>query len=230
MPTAELLRERYTVTYNPSLFRIYHLHRLQLQLPYPAQVSEIGYIMGRLPRTTDLFVDYTGVGRGIFDMLVDRGLRPIGVTMTGGDEVHHHGSTVSVPKSTLVSKLVAKIHARELAVPDDLAVGWPALKRELMNYRTEVTAAGNETWNSKSGEHDDLIVAVSLCIWGLGDDAVQYGGLMRWYAKEAGQLGNERYCVGVDLGQALDPTAICVMCRIDNPSLSDVRDESFMPA
>jgi hypothetical protein len=214
--------------YNPSLFRIYHLHRLPLQLAYPAQVAAIGHIKRQLPGA-DLFVDYTGVGRGIFDMCVEHGLSPTGVTMTGGDEVHHHGSTVSVPKSTLVSGLVRRIHARELAVPDDLA-GWPALKRELMNYRTEVTAGGSETWNSKSGEHDDLIIATSLCIFGLGDDAVQCGGLMRWYSRQAGELGDERYCIGVDLGQANDQTAICVMSRIDNPSLADVRDGHFKAA
>jgi hypothetical protein len=217
------------VTYNPSLHRILYLQRLPLQLAYPAQVAAIGHILGRLPRGTDLVVDFTGVGRGIFDMLVDRGLRPTGVTMTGGVEVHHHGDISTVPKSTLVSKLVARVHGGELVVHADLS-GWPTLKRELLNFRSEVTAAGNETWNSRSGSHDDLVIATALCVWGLGDDATPYGGMMRWYAKEAGQLGGERYCVGVDLGQAVDPTAICVMSRIDNPSLDDVRDGGFRPA
>jgi hypothetical protein len=45
-------------------------------------------IMARLPRHTPLIVDYSGVGRGIFDMLVDNGLQPVGVTITGGDETH----------------------------------------------------------------------------------------------------------------------------------------------
>jgi hypothetical protein len=226
--TAAETAARAVHAYNPSLFRIYHLHRLPLNLAYPAQVANIGFIRRKLP-SADLFVDYTGVGRGIFDMCVEHGLRPTGVTMTGGDEVHHHGSTVSVPKSTLVSGLVRRIHSRELAIPDDLA-GWPNLKRELLNFRSEVTAAGNETWNSRIGEHDDLIIATSLCIFGLGDDAVPYGGLMRWYDRSHGELGNERFCIGVDLGQAHDPTAVCIMGRIDNPSLSDVRDGSFRPA
>jgi len=114
-------------------------------------------------------------------------------------------------------------------VHGDLA-DWPALKRELLNFRSEVTAAGNETWNSRSGEHDDLVIATALCVWGLGDDAIPYGGLLRYYAMEAGAIGSERFCVGVDLGQAVDPTAICVISRIDNPSLADVREEHFRPA
>ena len=214
------------MTYNPSLYRIGYLSRLPLKTPYPGVVEAIRRIVGRLPRDTDLVVDFTGVGRGIFDLLVDHGLNPTGVTMTGGIEVHRNGSISSVPKSTLVSKLVAKVHSGELVVHGDLA-DWPALKRELLNFRSGVTPAGQETWNARSGEHDDLVIATALCVWGLGDDAVPYGGLLRYYAMEAGQLGTERFAVGVDLGQSVDPTAICVMSRIDNPSQADVLSEHF---
>jgi hypothetical protein len=200
-----------------------------LKTPYPGVVEAIRRIMGRLPRGTELFVDFTGVGRGIYDLLVDHGLQPMGVTMTGGVQVHRSGDISSVPKSTLVSKLVARVHAGELVVHAALA-DWPALKRELLNFRSEVTAAGHETWNSRSGEHDDLVIATALCVWGLGDDAIPYGGLLRYYAMQAGAIGTERFCVGVDLGQAVDPTAICVMSRIDGPSLDDVREGHFRPA
>jgi hypothetical protein len=214
------------MTYNPSLYRIGYLARLPLKTPYPAVVEAIRRILGNLSRGTDLIVDFTGVGRGIFDMLVDRGLNPIGVTLTGGSEVHRNGTIVSIPKSTLVSKLVARVHAGELTVHKGLSE-WPALKRELLNFRSGVTPAGQETWNARSGEHDDLVIATALCVWGLGDDAVPYGGLLRYYAMQAGQLGTERFAVGVDLGQSVDPTAICVMSRIDNPSQADVRSEHF---
>ena len=162
-------------------------------------------------------------------MLVDRGLCPIGVTMTGGFEVHRNDAIVSIPKSTLVSKLVARVHSGELTVARSLA-DWPALKREMLNFRSEVTPAGHETWNARSGEHDDLVIATALCVWGLGDDAVPYGGLLRWYAREAGHVGGQRCAVGVDLGQSQDPTAICVMIRIDNPSFDDVKQAAFPAA
>jgi hypothetical protein len=56
------------------------LARLPLKTPYPAVIARIQYIMARLPRETDLIVDFGGVGRGIYDMIVDAGLNPIGVT------------------------------------------------------------------------------------------------------------------------------------------------------
>ena len=113
-----------------TVYRINHLERLPLRTPYPAQIERVRYIMARLPREADLVVDYSGIGRGVFDMLVDAGLRPIGVTIHGGVEVHSNGDIFSVPKSTLVSTLVARLHAGELVVHESLK-DWPILRREL---------------------------------------------------------------------------------------------------
>jgi hypothetical protein len=61
-----------------TIYRIAHLERLPIKTPYPAQVARIGYVLNRLPRGTSLVVDFTGVGRGIYDMLIDAGLSPTG--------------------------------------------------------------------------------------------------------------------------------------------------------
>ena len=213
---------------NRSIFRIGWLGRLPLRTPYPAVCERIRYIMNRLPRSTSLVVDYSGVGRGVFDMLVDVGLSPIGVTMTGGNDVHWTGGNATVPKLTLVSKLVAAVHSGELFVHQDLT-DWPALKRELMNYRPEVTRAGQETWNARFGEHDDLVIATGLCVWHL-QGGEPYSGLLQYYAAQAsgGVSTSERWCVGVDLGQSSDPTAIAVLSRIDHPSPADLAARDFV--
>ena len=167
-----------------SIYRVGWLGRLPLKTPYPAVIERIHYIMDRLPRDTSLVVDYGGVGKGIYDMLVDAGLLPIGVTMTGGYETHWAGGNATVPKSTLVSKLVGLVHAGELFVHESLS-DWPALKRELMNFRPEVTAAGRETWNARSGTHDDLVIATALCAWHL-QGGEPYSGLFQYYAQACG--------------------------------------------
>jgi hypothetical protein len=60
-----------------------------------------------------LLIDNTGIGRGVYDMLRREGQNPIGLTFTGGDWVHWESDRlrVTVPKATLVSKLVALVHA-----------------------------------------------------------------------------------------------------------------------
>src|SRR5215469_190853 len=107
-----------------SIFRISWLERIPLRTPYPAVVARVGAILGHLPRGTELVIDYSGVGRGIFDMFQFAGITP-----------------VAVPKSTLVSRLVALTYSGELVVHKSL-VDWPVLRRELLNFRTEVTPAG----------------------------------------------------------------------------------------
>jgi hypothetical protein len=211
---------------NPSIYRIGHIERLPLKTPYPAQIARISYIVNHLPRSASLVVDFTGVGRGIFDMLIDAGLGPIGVTITSGFNTNWDGNIVTVPKSTLVSKLVARLHGGELFVHESLK-DWPVLRRELLNFRPQITQSGVETWNARSGEHDDLVLATALCAWYMSDGSQPYSGLIRYLTQQRGIADETQWAVGVDLGQSVDPTAICVMQRIDRPSQSDVRDETF---
>jgi hypothetical protein len=99
------------------------------------------------------------------------------------------------------------------------------------NFRPEVTRAGQETWNARSGQHDDLVIAVALCAWYLEGGGKPYQGLFDYYRELAtgARIGPEEYCVGVDIGQSVDPTAICVMSKIDFPSERDVTSEEFKP-
>ena len=71
------------------IYRIGLLQRLPLHTPYPAVTTAIVAIMQRMPRGTTLVVDRTG-SAGPYDELVAAGLSPVGVTMTGGEEINRH--------------------------------------------------------------------------------------------------------------------------------------------
>jgi len=93
-----------------------------------------------------------------------------------------------------------------------------------------VTRAGQENWNARSSQHDDLVIATALCCWYLEGGGRPYKGLFDFYRELAtGKVGSEEWCVGVDIGQSVDPTAICVMSRIDFPSQQDVKSPEFKP-
>ena len=66
------------------IFQIGHLERLPLGTPYPAIVAHVGQILAKLPGHPELLIDFTGVGRPVFDMFVYSGIYPIGVIITGG--------------------------------------------------------------------------------------------------------------------------------------------------
>jgi hypothetical protein len=212
------------VTINPALYRVHHIERLPLRTPYPAQVARVGFLKCRLPRDATLVID-DGGSRGVGDMFVDAGLDPIRVSIVHGLDVHWRDRHVTVPKSHLVSVLVAKIHSGELSVSRRLK-DWPVLRRELLHFRPEITRSGAETWNARSGEHDDLVLSLSMAVWYLGYPQ-PYSGLVRFYGLEAGAVSRSEWVLSMDIGQAVDPSAITLVEKIENPGMADLRGEGF---
>jgi len=206
----------------PAMYRVHHIERLPLRTPYPAQVARVGYIKSRLPRDATLVID-DGGSRGVGDMFVDAGLDPIRVSIVHGLDVHWHDRRVTVPKATLVSMLVARLHCGELALHEKLK-DWPVLRRELLNFRPETTRTGAETWNARSGEHDDCVLSLSMAIWYLGNPE-PWSGLLRYYALETGRAGGSQWVLSMDIGQAIDPSAITIVEKVEHPSQADMRDE-----
>jgi hypothetical protein len=206
------------MTSSPFTFRVAHLERLPLRTPYTAQLARIFAIKNRLPRATQLIIDVTGIGKGLFDMAVEQHLDPIGVVIHSGFEVHRrpYDSIITVPKMRLVAELDKRLQSNDIFVHESLK-DWPALRRELLNFRPEITRAGTETWNARSGEHDDLVIALGLALFQLTGEHVPYRGLFRYLANEAGEPGaGEEWAIGVDVGQNVDPTAIAVVSKSQN--------------
>src|SRR5512143_545381 len=63
------------------IFQVGHLERLPLNTPYPAIVGHVLQQMSRKPLVgkSELVIDFTGVGRPVFDLFVGRGITPVGV-------------------------------------------------------------------------------------------------------------------------------------------------------
>ncbi|MCJ0825958.1 hypothetical protein MQC88_08315 [Luteimonas sp. 50] len=181
-PTAIAIVSRITTdTTNPGLsflnpepnprYEVQHLERLRLGMPYPAQVDHVEALLCRPPLNRmgpRVLVDYTGVGRPVFDMFAGRHAlrRAQGVVITGGRDTTRHGPGWSVPKGELVSKLQALLHAGELRIAASLPDA-PVLLRELQDFRVRFTESGNATFNAREGAHDDLVLALALAVFGL---------------------------------------------------------------
>jgi len=202
----------------PPIFQVGHLERMPLGTPYPGIIAHVGRLLAKLPAGTELIIDFTGVGRPVFDMFVYSGISPLGVLITGGTAETSDGATRSVPKLTLVSRLQALLHEGRLKIQRELAEA-ETLVRELQDFRVEFTAAGHLTFNARTGKHDDLVLALAIAVWRAhGGGMAQYGYFewMRWQAMGS-KAPEPRYYVGVDLGQSRDPTAIAVVRRVDPP-------------
>jgi hypothetical protein len=202
----------------PPIFQVGHLERLPLGTPYPAIVAHVGRLLTKLPPHSELVIDFTGVGRPIFEMFVCSGISPTGVVITGGTAETRDGPTCSVPKLTLVSRLQALLHEGRLKILRELDEA-ETLVRELQDFRTEFTAFGHLTFNARSGKHDDLVLALAIAVWRANGGGMAGYGIFEYYRILAtgGSFSDPRYVIGVDLGQSRDPTAIAVVRRVDPP-------------
>jgi len=149
---------------------VVHLERLPLGTSYIAQVDRVVDLFKREPLAgrCDLIVDATGVGRPVVDMMKDRNLRPLAVTITGGKRATETGHNEwSVPKIELVSTIQIALQNRSLRIADGLPFAG-VLRDELAAFQMRVTDRANLTFDAISGHHDNLVVAVALCCWWIG--------------------------------------------------------------
>jgi hypothetical protein len=173
------------------VYDLVYLKRPRLGTPYDVIASRVCDLVcklepegafGELGQVT-LCVDGTGVGRGVVDMLrtefqrrgatsssvprVD--FRPVSVTgsnttLKRPDRTHGYWS---VPKRDLVFPAVAAFQQSKVRIAKGIT-DRGALVHELKNYSRKTNiATGNmvfEPW--RESEHDDLLFAVCLALWG----------------------------------------------------------------
>jgi hypothetical protein len=213
-----------------AIFQVGHLERAPLGTTYPAIVHHVGRLLQRLPRGTELIIDYTGVGRPVFDLFQHLSVYPTGVLITSGVTEAMIDGIAHVPKLVLISRVQALLHEGRLKIQKDLPEA-AALVNELVEFRVQYTAAGHLTFNAREGRHDDLVLALAIACYRAAGDGLKYEGLIDYYRRMAVPRGipEPRYFVGLDLGAARDPTAVAVVRRVDYPSPAEVRDPEFLP-
>jgi hypothetical protein len=195
-------------------FRVGFLQRLALGTSYVQVVEHVRRLVQQLPGC-ELVIDFGGVGRPVFDMFINSGLSAIGLLLTAGTAETMDGHIHHVPKIVLVSRLQALLHQGKLKIHKDLTEA-EALVRELQDFRLQYTGS-SMTFNARSGRHDDLVLALALACWRAADGGMKDAGLYYLAAARAGAFAPSRTVIGLDLGQANDPSAIAIVQRIHDP-------------
>ena len=152
------------------LSAVVHLERVPLGTEYPVVAEHVAALLQRDPLdrvepSPDLVCDATGVGLPVVQILEAKGLKPLKVTITsGGEQTRLANRHFHVAKSLLISHLDAAIHTGELRFAEKLLEA-PAMKDELANFNRHVGSAGRATYAARTGQHDDLVLAVALAVW-----------------------------------------------------------------
>jgi hypothetical protein len=83
--------------------------------------------------------------------------------------VRREGTFCSLPKSLrLRLLLVSALESDRLKIARGLPAG-EAFARELRAFQVGITARGGTAYGAVAGEHDDLVLAVALAVWRVGE-------------------------------------------------------------
>ncbi len=148
-------------------YQLRHLDRFPLGTSYPAITEKVKQLMEKDPLRGRvlLVVDATGVGLPVIDLLNEEGLRPIGITITGGTEATGVGGGWHVPKRDLVINLQVLFQSGRLKVAESLSLA-RTFVNELLNFKVKINTRGHDSYEAwREGVHDDLVLAVSLAAW-----------------------------------------------------------------
>jgi len=149
----------------PPLF-VRHLERVR-HVSYSAIVQRVADLLQRPPLAdygTALLVDYGGPGRPVVDMLDQAGLHPRCIAIHGGQDVTVEGRVSRVPKRDLVVATQTALQDGRLRIASGLEHA-ATLTKELADYRVKISQTGHDSYDARSGQHDDLVLAVAMAVW-----------------------------------------------------------------
>ena len=160
--------ERRQVGDQPAGYAVRRLRRWR-EVPYTTIRDQLAERLPAWGLTVQdrLVVDGTGVGVAVVDIFREAKL-PItlaDITITAGFTPSRLPGGWHVPKRELVAVVAVLLEQRRIQVAEGLPESI-TLKSELGNFRTKITAAGNDTYGAwREAEHDDLVLAVALACW-----------------------------------------------------------------
>lgn len=168
-----LIDYRHRTVSDESEFSLVGLKRFVLKTPYPQIVREIAERLS-VPPFDDgepifLVCDKTGVGQGIFDLILENDFLSnrcdlIGVQITGGHSVSGQGSVRNVPKRDLVFLLAIELQKGNLKIASQIPEA-KILVSEMQDFELRFTPKANDTYGAINGQHDDLVIASALGLW-----------------------------------------------------------------
>jgi hypothetical protein len=150
-----------------------HLERMPLGTPYPEVVYRAVSTMRSRQlaggECRHLVVDGTGVGPAVVDLLRQEDLQSQlwPVTITSGDTQRYADGYYRVPKRDLIVGLQVLMQQGGLQIAEGMKEA-ATLVKEMAEMRVKISGSGNEQSGAwRSGEHDDLVLAVALAYWGV---------------------------------------------------------------
>lgn len=150
-------------------YHLRHIERPPRGTEYPAIVDRLVEIykspqLDSVPKAT--VIDLTGLGRPVYDMMQKAGFSFSlnGITITGGTDITFDDGVFTVPKLDLITNLQILLQNNELKIAKGMKEA-AALVEELANFQTKISDSGRDTYEARSGTHDDIVLSVAMGAW-----------------------------------------------------------------
>jgi hypothetical protein len=170
--TETTYNERDPVTFafrREVMLSLAYLERIPLGTEYHDVVNRVRSIAQtpELAGRCSLAIDATGPGMPVVELArsARMGCDIAPVIITGGERETYSNGAYGVPKRDLITRLQLMLECGELHVSAELREA-SVFVEELRNMRVKVSLGGHETFEHwRSGQHDDLVLAVALACW-----------------------------------------------------------------
>lgn len=161
------VEERYSWDRPVDHFSVRRLERLPPGTTYPevAQRSrEVVAALRKQKKSTEIFVDVTGLGDSVVDLIQRTTGRSItAVYFTHGDRRHKENGAIRLGKAWLVARVQTLLQSGELHMPDSNRN--EEFIRDLLDFRITLTQDANERHGAfPVGRHDDLVTALGIAV------------------------------------------------------------------
>lgn len=146
-----------------------HIERPVRGTEYPAIVDRLIELYRSEPLAgfeKAVVIDFTGLGRPVYDLMKKAGFNASlnAISITGGNDPSYSNGHHNVPKRDLVTNLQVLLQNNQIRIAKGLKEA-NALIEELANFQTKISDSGKDTYNGRSGVHDDIVLSVAMGAW-----------------------------------------------------------------
>jgi hypothetical protein len=152
----------------PTVYLVRGLHR------YPLGTHPTALPALLEPRLTDdriagrvrVAIDATGIGAAVAQLFRERlpGIDVYAINIIGGATGSCSEKNLNVPKQDLVATTSVILAEGCVRIAGEMRER-DSLNDELTAYQQVTSDHGHRTYNAPHGEHDDLVIALSLALW-----------------------------------------------------------------
>ena len=98
-------------------------------------------------------------------MFENAGINPVGITITGGQQVSSVSGGYNVPKSELIDILTVNYQNGRIKISPELPEA-KKLEQQIENFQAKRRQSGKDSFEAMDEQvHDDLVLSLSLAIW-----------------------------------------------------------------